>query len=90
MFLCPDLVNIFHKNTFDPYFILRSVIQEYKNGRIIMWNIIDVKLVMIVILPRNNFIWAAEIFKKEYFPLNYMYFNEYISREQHIYNKLEL
>ena len=25
MFLCPDLVNIFHKNTFDPYFILRSV-----------------------------------------------------------------
>ena len=25
MFLCPDLVNNFHKNTFDPYFILRSV-----------------------------------------------------------------
>ena len=27
MFLCPDLVNIFHKNTFDPYFILRSVVK---------------------------------------------------------------
>ena len=28
MFLCPDLVNIFHKNTFDPYFILRSVVHD--------------------------------------------------------------
>ena len=24
--MCHDLVNIFHKNTFDPYFILRSVV----------------------------------------------------------------
>ena len=37
MFLCPDLVNIFHKNTFDPYFIMRSVCQGLQYESFNLW-----------------------------------------------------
>ena len=41
MFLCPDLVKLFHKNTFDPYFILRSVVYRPKDNTICL--IIELK-----------------------------------------------
>ena len=52
MFLCPDLVNICHKNTFDPYFILRSVDagNDYSKSTLIMTVIKQEKLVFILVI----------------------------------------